>query len=194
MQLVNTVASKLPGSHAAKLQARNECIAYCGAFGIPLFYLTINPNPLNSPVFPLMAGDEEVDLDERYPKLKPKRERMKLLVEDPVAAADFYEFSIRHIFDDLIGWDFEKGQSRAEGGILGKLRAFKGTHEFTERGCLHGHFLLWMEGVLNPEQMHNRMRKNVTYRKRVLSFLEETIKHDLPEVDCPFAKDDSVDL
>ena len=83
----------------------------------------INPNPLNSPVFSLMAGDEEVDLDKRYPKLKPKRKQTKLLVEDPVAAADFYEFSIRHIFDDLFGWDFEKGQSRAEGGILRKGKA-----------------------------------------------------------------------
>ena len=193
MQLVNTVASKLPGSHAAKLQARNECIAYCGAFGIPLFYLTINPNPLNSPVFSLMAGDEEVNLDERYPQLKPKRERTKMLVEDPVAAADFYEFSIRYIFDDLFGWDFEKGESWIEGGILGKLRGFKGTHEFTERGCLHGHFLLWIDGALNPEQMHEKMRRDVAYRKEVLSFLDEAIRHDLPDVELPSEQDRTVD-
>jgi len=64
------------------------------------------------------------------------------LAQDPVAAADFFEFCIKMLFEHLFGWDFEDHCPKIEGGILGHLRAFYGTPELTERGSFHGHFLL----------------------------------------------------
>jgi len=101
-----------------------------------------------------MCGDETVDLTKRFPHLVPSRERAIRLANDPVAAADFFHFSIMCIFDFLFGWDYEKKCSKKEGGILGHLRAYYGVPELTERANFHGHFLIWLMGGLNPMDLH----------------------------------------
>ena len=69
------------------------------------------------------------------------------------------------------------------GGILGKLESFYGSSEFTERGILHGHFLGWLLGGLNPAEIHSRMRDDDDFQKRFFAFFEDIIHHHLPEVD-----------
>jgi len=64
---VNTIAARIPGSQAAKIFMRNEIRSYCGFFGLPHIYLTLNPNAAHSPVFQAMFGDETVDLTKRFP-------------------------------------------------------------------------------------------------------------------------------
>ena len=68
------------------------------------------------------------------------------VAKDPVAAADFFDFMIRCFFKYLIGWDYDSEKSLPEGGIFGIVNAFCGTSEYTERGNLHGHFLIWLLG------------------------------------------------
>ncbi|KAI0064804.1 hypothetical protein BV25DRAFT_1769928, partial [Artomyces pyxidatus] len=126
---VNAIAAHVPGSEASKLFARSEISSYMGYIGMPQIYLTLNPNPHHSPIFQVMVGDEKVDLSQQFPELAPSPERARRLAEDPVAAADFFDFSIRCIFQHLFGWDFQNGRSYAQGGILGRLKAFYGTTE-----------------------------------------------------------------
>ncbi|KAG1876576.1 hypothetical protein DFJ58DRAFT_649719, partial [Suillus subalutaceus] len=102
---------------------------------------------------------------------------------DPVAAADFFEFSFKCLFRDLFSWDFDHGRSCEAGGILGHIRAFYGTLEFTERGALHGHFLIWLEGGVNPSEFHEHLRDDVAYQTKFFAFFEEVIHHHLPEVE-----------
>ena len=113
----------------------------------PIF-LTLNPSAAHSPILQVMFGDSEVDLSSRFPKLKSASVRALRLAQDPVAAADFYDFSVRCFFQHLLGWDFEKGCSNDVGGLFGKLRAFYGSSELTNRANLHGHFLIWLKGGL----------------------------------------------
>ncbi|KZT40206.1 hypothetical protein SISSUDRAFT_957991, partial [Sistotremastrum suecicum HHB10207 ss-3] len=51
---VNTISANIPGSHAAKIKARNEIRAYMGYYGLPHVYLTMNPNATDSPIFQVM--------------------------------------------------------------------------------------------------------------------------------------------
>lgn len=182
---VNTIATKVPGSSASKTLCRNEIRSYVGVMGVPQIFLTINPSPQHHPVFMMMYGDQTVNLNERYPDIVPGPERAKRLAHDPVAAADFFDRSIRLIFQHLFGWDFENGRSSEKGGILGVLKGFYGSAEYTERGVLHGHFLLWLEGGLNPTEVHDRMKKDVNFQERFFDFFESIIKHELPNVDVP---------
>jgi len=180
---VNAVSANIPGSSASKLKVRNDIRAYMGYFGLPHLYMTLNPNASHSPIFQVMYGDEAVDLSARYPELIQPAQRAIRLAQDPVAAADFFEFSIENIFRHLLGWDYEKQRSTETGGIFGRLRAYYGTAEFTERGQLHGHFLLWLDGGLNPSDVHTKMKLDSEWRDQFFEFFEDIIHHHLPDTD-----------
>jgi hypothetical protein len=101
-----------------------------------------------------MAGNQTVDLSDQIPEVPRAQERAMILAKDLVAAADFFEFCVTLLFSHLLGWDYEKGKSTDQGGVLGKLQAFYGTTEFTEHSCLHGHFLIFLAGAPNPSELH----------------------------------------
>ena len=61
---------------------------------MPILFLTVNPNPTHSPMFQVIFGDLTVNLDERFPVLVSTTECALQLAKDPVAAADFFDFSI----------------------------------------------------------------------------------------------------
>lgn len=105
---VNTIASHILGSQASKMLIRNEIRNYFGYFGLPHIYFTFNPSAAHSPIFQVMFGDKTVDLSERFPHVVPGRERAIRLAKDPVAAIDFFEFSLKSLFAHLLGWDYAK--------------------------------------------------------------------------------------
>ncbi|KAG2738718.1 hypothetical protein P692DRAFT_20682957, partial [Suillus brevipes Sb2] len=129
LQQVNTLSARIPGSQASKIFVRNEIRSYFGFFGLPHVFFTFNPSPAHSPVFQVMFGDKTVDLSKRFPEMPCGRQRALRLAQDPVAAADFFEFSFRSLFRHLFGWNFQARRSTESGGILGFLRAFYGTSE-----------------------------------------------------------------
>lgn len=180
---VDAVSARVPGSQASKIFIRNEIRNYFGYFGLPHIFLTLNPSLAHSPIFQVMCGNKSIDLSAQFPILPGPKDRALALARDPVAAADFYEFSIQSVFRYLLGWDYHRGASTPAGGILGKLRAFYGTSEFTERGCLHGHFLIWLVGGVNPNELHKRLEGNIEYQKQFFSYFESIIHHELPPVE-----------
>jgi Helitron helicase-like domain at N-terminus len=151
---VNTVFARIPGSQAAKIYTRNEIRSYFSEFGLPQLYFTFNPSVTHSPIFQVMVGEQAVDLTKPFPFIIPSKDRALRVAEDPVAAVDFFKFCVSSVFKHLFAWDFKMRKSKESGGILGHLCAFYGTCEFTERGLLHGHFLIWLLGGLDPNDIH----------------------------------------
>ena len=179
---INTISTKMPGSQAMKMFIRNEIQSYFSHFALPHIYLTFNPCAAHSPVFQVMFGDTNVDLSERFPKIVGIQECALRLAKDPVAAADYFEFCIHALFKYLLGWDFDKRKGDEKGGILGKLCAFYGTSEFTNRGSLHGHFLIWLVGGLNPSELHEKLHSSKEFEQKFSNFFESIIHHHLPDV------------
>ncbi|KAF8573854.1 hypothetical protein K439DRAFT_1649908 [Ramaria rubella] len=89
---INTVAARIPSSHASKILVHNEIRNYIGYFGLPHIYLTMNPNLVHSPIFQVMFGDTEVDLSSRFLQLVTSSECALCLAKAPIAAADFFKF------------------------------------------------------------------------------------------------------
>ncbi|KAF5362237.1 hypothetical protein D9756_001995 [Leucocoprinus leucothites] len=110
------------------------------------------------------------------------RERALRLAKDTVAAANFFEFTIHNLFEHLLGWDYNAHTSSEKDGILRHLAAFYGTGEFTERGCLHGHFLIWLAGGLNPSDIHSHLEASPGYQAKFFQFFESIIYHHLPDL------------
>ncbi|KAF6755639.1 hypothetical protein DFP72DRAFT_811348, partial [Ephemerocybe angulata] len=129
LRYVNTIVTKIPGSYAAKISARAEIRSYFSYFGLPHLFFTFNPAAVHSPIFQVMYGDKTVDLESRYPKVPAAAERVRRLAHDPVAAADFYDFAVKSLFEHLLGWDYSKRKSKEHGGILGRIRAFYAATE-----------------------------------------------------------------
>ncbi|KAG2750130.1 hypothetical protein P692DRAFT_20734175 [Suillus brevipes Sb2] len=121
LRQVNTLSARIPGSQASKIFVRNEIRNYYGYFGLPHIFFTFNPSAAHSPIFQVMFGDTTVDLSQRLPHIPEGRLRAIRLAQDPVAAAEFFEFSFRCLFGYLFGWDFSKAQSTVQGGILGHI-------------------------------------------------------------------------
>jgi hypothetical protein len=114
---VNTVAARIPGSQASQIYICNEIRSYFGYFGMLQLFFTANPSATHSPIFQVMYGDTNVDLTSRFPQLAPSRERAIRLARDPVAATDFFQFSIQCIFRYMFGWDYQKRCSLPEGAF-----------------------------------------------------------------------------
>lgn len=189
LKQVNTISSRIPGSQASKMFVRNEIRSYFSEFGLPHLYCTFNPSATHSPIFQVMFGDQTVDLSSRFPQLVPSAERARRIAKDPVAAADFFEFCVTCIFKYLFGWDYNTRKLTRRGGILGHLRAFYGSSELTDRGAFHGHFLIWLLGGCNPQEIHRRLKEDPDFEKRFFEFLEDAIHHHLPEVEVVTHKD-----
>ena len=85
----------------------------------------------------------------------------------------------------MFGWDFNKGRSSVEGGIL----AFYGIAEYTGRGDHHGHFLLWLFGALNPTDLHEKLKSSPGFDLKVVSFFEGIIEHHLPNIEVKIDKE-----
>jgi hypothetical protein len=174
---VNTVAARVPGSNAARIYARTGIRSYFHCFGMPHLFFTANPNVAHSPVFQVIFGDTTVDLTHMIPTMPSTSERARQLALDPVAAADF---SIKAIFEHLFGWSWQDRCSKPQGGILGRLRAFFGTNELTGRANLHGHFLIWLEGGLNPSKLHAKMQVDDEFSSRFFKFFDSIIHTSIP--------------
>ena len=110
-------------------------------------------------------------------------ERAIRLAQDPVAAADFFDFAVTLLFEHLFGWDYKNKQSTERGGILGQLHAFYGTTELTERACFHSHFLLWMLGGMNPTDIHEKLKRDKDFENHLFDYFEDIIHHHLPDVE-----------
>jgi Helitron helicase-like domain at N-terminus len=180
---VNTVAAHIPGSQASKIFVCNEIRSYIGYFGLPHIYITMNPSPTHSPLFQVFCGDQEVDLSSRFPILPTSDRRVLNLALDPVAATDFFHFSMNVFLQHLLGWDFKSKNSSERGGLFGHLKAYYGTTDYTERGSLHGHFVMWLDGRLNPAQLHEKVANDTDFERRFFAFFDQIIHHHLPDVE-----------
>ncbi|KAG2096710.1 uncharacterized protein F5147DRAFT_583951, partial [Suillus discolor] len=129
LRQVNMLSARIPGSQVSKIFMHNKIRNYYGYFGLPHIFFTFNPSAAHSFIFQVMFGDTTVDLSQRLPHIPEGWLHAIRLAKDPVAAAEFFEFLFQCLFRYLFGWDFNKGQSTAEGGILGHIQAFYGTTE-----------------------------------------------------------------
>ncbi|KAE8228524.1 hypothetical protein CF326_g6539 [Tilletia indica] len=177
------ISVRVPGSKAAMNLARAEIRSYIGEHGIFQLFLTLNPNPLHSPVFQVFFGDTGVNLNLRVPMDLSAHERSLRVADDPIAASDYFHFHVSAVFRYLFGWDFKQKQSTPQGGLLGHLAAFYMVKEHTMRGQRHCHCLLWLEGGLNPSVLRAKMRSDEDFQQRYFAFFDDLLRHGYPDGD-----------
>ncbi|PBK86473.1 hypothetical protein ARMGADRAFT_1035639 [Armillaria gallica] len=133
----------------------------------------------------LMWGDEMINLDAHMLEMVESIKRGMHLAEDPVAALDFFNFSVHCIMEYLFGWDFEKKRSTEKGSLLDHIRSFYSIGELTEWGMYHMHFLITLYGGSNPVDVHKKMAESDEFQAQFFDLFDDMIHHNLP-LDMPF--------
>ena len=181
MKEVNLITSKVPGSSAARVAMRNEIRALTMTHGMPSFYVTINPADAHNPIVKFLAG-AEIDIDNMLDNDVPKYWEQSILISsNPCIGATFFNRYLKAFITAVLG--YKEGEPNE--GVLGVVKAHYGCVEAQGRGSLHCHMLVWVEGALNPNEIRDKVMRDVDWGKRLLEYLDDTITNVVPEDPTP---------
>ena len=183
LHVMKTIAMWVPGSFAQKLRMRSEIRGLIIRFGMPAFWITINPSDLRSPLVIILAG---VEYSEDILSASNSAIRGATATSNPVAVASFFHHVCTAVFEGL----FASGRDHT--GILGDVSNHYGVVETNGRGMLHSHAIVWLKGNLAFGTLRSRVLSDTEFAARVVRYLEaiiiqsidESITHD-PEVNLP---------
>ncbi|KAJ7086156.1 hypothetical protein B0H15DRAFT_764287, partial [Mycena belliarum] len=65
-------------------------------------------------------------------------------------------------------------------GVFGRVKHYYAVFEAQNRGSLHMHMLIWLEGALSPKQIQERAAESEYFKQKLFAWLESLIKQDLP--------------
>lgn len=173
------INSHVPGSSAARIDMLNQIRAMITQFGMPTFFITINPADVYNPLVKFLAGSD-IDIDQLLPEQVPNYWEQALLVaRNPAVAAKFFNIYMKAFIHSLLGCN-ANGEHSQE-GIFGVVKGYYGCVEAQGRGSLHCHMLIWLEGGLNPDEIKNRVLQDDSFKIRLLNFLEDSISTSVPD-------------
>jgi hypothetical protein len=180
---IETIGMQVAGSFAQKLRMRSEIRGLITRYGMPAFWITINPSDLRNPLVLILAG-VEYSGDNLAAASAAIREAAA--TSNPVAVAEFFHHVCEAILDGLFAT--KTGQL----GILGDLSNHFAVVETNGRGMLHLHGLAWARGNLAFDTLRDRLLEDSDFAARMIRYLEsiitqgidESVPHD-PAVDLP---------
>ena len=122
-------------------QARQKAYAMHHQFGKPTWWFTMTPEDLTSLLIWRLAGGTGATSS-----LPPRAKRVKILNDNPGAAALSFQKVMDTVIRVLLGWDENRNAPFKKGGLLGIVKAFSYCVEEQGRKALHFHMLVWCVG------------------------------------------------
>jgi hypothetical protein len=127
-------------------QRRTEIRALFVRFGGPHFFITVNPDDSKHPLVLSFSPSASNASSQRsfvvsIPRTSHWRHqrRYKLIAQNPVVQAQFFERVFVAVVDHLLGFGREDRV-----GILGKVSSYYALVEAQGKGTLHAHTLVWL--------------------------------------------------
>ncbi|KAJ7711760.1 hypothetical protein B0H16DRAFT_1343415 [Mycena metata] len=74
-------------------------------------------------------------------------------------------------------------------GVFGRVKHYYGVFEAQNRGSLHLHMVIWIEGALSPKLIQERAMADESFKHQLFLWLESVIKHELPSDTSPLASE-----
>ncbi|KAJ7618843.1 hypothetical protein DFH06DRAFT_1011949 [Mycena polygramma] len=71
-------------------------------------------------------------------------------------------------------------QRACKRGVFGRVKHYYGVFEAQNRGSLHLHSLIWLEGALSPKLIQEKALADECFKNRLFDWMESIIKLDLP--------------
>ena len=163
---LDAVSGKMHGSTTSKKYMRSEIWSLINYLGSPSWYITLSPADIQHPICIYFADTKEKFM----PTLPAYDERARLVCQNPVAGARFFDFMICTFLEDVLG--VRPGADRRE-GFYGHTSGYYGTVEQQGRLTLHLHMLLWIAGNINPEDLRAKiLEESSVWRQNLIRWLE----------------------
>ena len=161
---LDAISGKMHGSTTSKKYMRSEIWSLINYLGSPSWYITLSPADIQHPIFIYFA-----DVKEKFtPTLPTYDERARLVCQNPVAGAQFFDFMVCTFLEDVLGVRADKRE-----GFYGHTSGYYGTVEQQGRLTLHLHMLLWIAGNMNPEDLRARiLEESSVWRQNLIKWLE----------------------
>jgi Helitron helicase-like domain at N-terminus len=126
------VGGNVKGSITSKKYMRNKIWSLISFIGAPSWFITFAPADNKHPISLYFADTKETF----SPELRNYDERYRLIANNPVAGARFFDFMSEMFIKHVLG----VGENHP--GVYGKTGAYYGTVEQQGRLTLHMHMLL----------------------------------------------------
>jgi len=173
---LKAVGSNVVGSNFHRHSLSYEIKALMMIYGLPTFFVTVNPADLNHPLVLHFAG-KDINLDRPFTDgWLDKAQRARLVASNPVAVAKFFNTLITIWLKTIVGANTNPPHEK---GIFGRTQAHYGTVETQGRGSLHLHLLFWIHGSLSPEELAEKLN-TVEFPPHLLKYLESIISEQFP--------------
>jgi hypothetical protein len=157
------VGRHVEGSITNKKYMRNEIWSLISYRGAPSWFITFSPADNRHPICLYFADTKE----EFSPNVRVSDECYKLIANNPVAGARFFNFMVETFITHVLG------VNQDHPGIFGNTSAYYGTVEQQGRLTLHLHLLLWIRGAFTPQEIRDRiMDPNSDFQKKIVEYLE----------------------
>ena len=96
---LDTISGRMHGSTMSKKYMRNEIWSMVNHIGSPSWYITLSPADIQHPICLYFASTNE----KFCPDLPNYDKRARLVCENPVAGARFFDFMVRTFIEDVLG-------------------------------------------------------------------------------------------
>ena len=165
---LDLVGSKVSGSVTQKRYMRNEIWSMISYLGAPSWFITFSPVDVKHPLSLYYAGTDEVFEPDLSQISSDKAYR--LISENPVAGARFFNFMVKAFIKHVLGVDADHD------GLFGKTSGYYGTVEQQGRLTLHMHMLLWILASLTPQIIRERLLAgDGKFQQELISYLEDVM-------------------
>ena len=144
LRYVDYVSDHIEGSQSDVLKMREEIHAINRSSGTSNLFFTLNLAETYNPLATFKAGcDIDIDMlfdnpDSQYTSF----DRARILASNPIAGAEFFNLMVDQFINTFLGC----GRPNKE-GVFGRVKHYYAVFEAQNRGSLHMHMLIWLEGA-----------------------------------------------
>ena len=165
-----SIAKHVPGSFAQKLVMRSNIRGIIVRYGMPGFWITINPSDLRNPLVVILAG---VEYSGDIFAAANAAIRHAVATSNPVAVAEFFHHICKAVLEGLLA------TASKQTGILGDVSNHFGVVETNGRGMLPLHALVWLRGNTAFTTLRDRLREDSNFADRMIRYLDSVIMHGI---------------
>lgn len=155
LRSISVYGHRQPMSREQRLSLRRKIKSLIIRYGMPAIWFTLNPNDITNPIKLRLASyrtRDAKDAEEFLRSLDVAYKRARLAVSDPMSSAIFFHREITLFFEHYV--------KVGEESVFGRISQYLGAVETNERGALHLHGLLWLEGNLHFGSLLHKLGQN----------------------------------
>ena len=131
LKMIARIGSTAAGSDEKKSYLLTQLKCAMVYYGCPIIFLTLNPGERHSPIALFYAG-EKINLESFDPDLYSSEDRLKRMVDNPLAVVEYFHSMVTTIIDKVL-----------KGGVFGELIHHFGTIEYQGRYTPHIHMAVY---------------------------------------------------